>query len=148
MISSRAIFGLSVGIFAAALLAWAGWGLYRAGYSAGRAAADATLMAARNQAQRERNEALATVITLNAEMLAVQADAGKRIAKAERDAAARVVTIERVVRENPDFSAVVRPGDAARVRDDQHRELADAAARSAELSARSLHGVRAPGAGE
>lgn len=131
--------GLIAATIAGVLTAW--WA-YTSGYDAGRAASDATLMAAKEQAQRERNEALANLVNVNAEMMAAQADADRRIAQAQRRTQTRVQTVERAAHETPDFSAAVRPEPVGRVRDEQHTELVNAAARGADLSERIIRGVR------
>ncbi len=136
----------AAGAFAlAAALAVGAWWIYDNGFEAGQARADARLVAAKLQAEQERADALARLNAANAAMVKLQADTARRIAEIEKRTPARVRTVERVVRENPDFAAVVRPGDLARLRDDQTAELVEAAGRSADLSRRSLPGL--PGAG-
>jgi hypothetical protein len=126
---------------AGAVLALAAWTHWQA-YSAGRDAADDERQAAILEAAEKRAEALEKLAAANGRMLEIERDAADRIAKAQARTVTQVKTVERVIRENPDFAAVVRPADLQRVRDDDLAAIAEAARRSAELSEASLRGVR------
>lgn len=126
---------------AGAVLALAAWTHWQA-YSAGRHAADQERDAAILAAEQARADALVKLADANGRMLRIERDASQRIAAAEQRGAAQARTVERVIRENPDFAAVVRPADLQRVRDDDMAAIEDAARRSADLSAASVRGVR------
>jgi hypothetical protein len=128
----------AAGLAVAGLLAWSHWKAYSMG--------GADMLAEKTQAMLEaavkRSEALEKLAAANGRMLEIERDAAERIAKAQARTVTQVKTVERVIRENPEFAAVVRPPDLQRVRDDDLAAIAEAARRSAELSAASLRGVR------
>lgn len=132
---------------AGALVAFAAWTHWQA-YSAGRDATDKERQASILEAAEKRAEALEKLATANGRMLEIERDAADRIAKAQARTITQVKTVERVIRENPEFAAVVRPPDLQRVRDDDLAAIAEAARRSAELSETGLRGVRGPDSGE
>lgn len=130
----------AAGLAVAGLLAWSHW----KAYSMGGADMRAEKSQAMQQAAVDRASALEKLAEANGRMLEIERDAADRIAKAQARTVTQVKTVERVIRENPDFAAVVRPTDLQRVRDDDLAAIAEAARRSAELSAASLRGVRGP----
>jgi hypothetical protein len=144
MIGKRYKLRLAGWVAIAVSIAFAAWWVYTAGYDAGRAAANENLMTARLIAEQERNEALSRLADAQVEITRVQADAAKRIAAAQRKAVTHTKTVERVVREEPEFAAIVRPADLDRVRDEQLAELEQAADRGSDLSARGFRGLRSP----
>lgn len=146
MIPSRAAVAAAGAFALAGSLALGAWWIYDNGFEAGQARADARLVAARLQAEQERADALARLTQANADMVKLQADTTRRIAEIEKRTPVRVRTVERVIRENPDFASVVRPDDLARLRDEQTAELVDAAGRGSDLSRRILSGL--PGAAD
>lgn len=126
---------------AGGLIALAAWTHWQA-YSAGRRATDKEREAAVLQAAVARADALERLAEANGRMVQIEKDAAERIAAAQRRAITQVHTVERIVRENPDFAAVARPADLQRVRDADLAAIAEAAGRSAELSANGVRGVR------
>lgn len=131
-----------------ATVAWAINRIYQQGYEAGNAKADATITAAKLRAEIERNEAQAKLIATERAMRALEQDAAKRIADARSEGEVQVKTVERVIRENPDFAVIKRPADLQRVRDDQLAAIRAAAERSTaatQLPATGLHGLPSTG---
>lgn len=131
---------IAAGLAVAAALAWSHW----KAYSMGEADMQAEKAQAMLQAAVDRAEALENVVATNGRMLEIERDAADRIAKAQQRGAAQVKTVERVIRENPDFAAVARPADLQRVRDDDLAAIQAAADRSAKLSAAGVRGVPGP----
>lgn len=139
---------IAAGIGAAlALLAALAWSHHKA-YTFGAADGTLTVREAQLESEQARGKALEKLADANARMLQIQAEADARVAEAQRRGRAQVQTVERVIRENPDFAAAVRPADLDRVRVDDLAEIAAAARRSADLSSESLRGVRSAGAGD
>lgn len=142
------------GLAIVGLIAWGISGIYERGFEAGKAEAVVAIAAARLQAEiartealRERNAALEKLTTTERAMRALEQDAARRIAEAQQHGSVQVQTVERVIRENPDFASIRRPADLQRVRDEQLAAIAAAAARTpttAELSGASLRAL--PGA--
>lgn len=134
---------IAAGLAVAAALTWSHW----KAYSMGEADMQAEKTQAMLEAAVKRSEALEKLAAANGRMLEIERDAAERIAKAQARTVTQVKTVERVIHENPEFAAVVRPADLQRVRDDDLAAIAEAARRSAELSEASLRGVRGAGAG-
>ncbi len=142
IISSRAALAGAVLALVFGLLVLGAWWAYSAGYDAGRAKSDAILTAAKLQAETERADALAKLAQVNAQAVKAQAEADRRIAQAQSKTATRLQTVERVIREEPSFSAVVRPDHLGRLRDEQLAELVEAANRGANMRAGGVPTVR------
>lgn len=130
--------GVAAGLAVVGALAWSHAWAYGAGKESMQREKDAAIL----QAAVDRAEALEKVVATNGRMLEIERDAADRIAKAQARTVTQVKTVERVIHENPEFAAVVRPADLQRVRDDDLAAIQAAADRSAELSAASLRGVR------
>jgi hypothetical protein len=143
-------------VWAAVGLGWAlslgaaiGWGtLQKARADRAQAQHQRDLSEIRAEAEAARSEALTRVAAADRRAAEVEAEAAQRIAAAGRRSRENVKTVERVSRENPAFASTLRPVDLQRLRDDDIAELEAAARRSADLSAESLRGVRAPREGD
>ncbi len=119
--------------------------IYGAGEQAGLTAGKLEMEQAVTASEKARNESLQRLIASESKVRMIEAEAAERIAAALARGRVQAKAVERAVRENPQFAAVVRPPELGGVRDEQLAELAAEADRSAELSAASLRGVRAPG---
>lgn len=122
--------------------------VYRAGYDAADALAQRTIAEWRAQAEKARADEAERVSAANARAARIEASTNRRIAEAVRQASERARTLERTIRDHPDFAAVVRPSELERVRADDFTAIDDAASRSADLSASILRGLPAADQGD
>ena len=129
-------------IGALAFVAVVAVGAYRAGHRHAADAAQAELSALRTAQAEAAADHAARVAEANARAVRAEADAEQRIAAARRAAQRHTITAQEVIRDTPEFAAVVRPADLQRVRDDQLDAIAAAAARAADLSASGIPAVR------
>lgn len=113
------------------LVTWTIGRIYDAGFEAGNAKADRAISEAKLAAEIERNRAQKKLIETERAMRALEQDAARRIADARSDGEVQVRTVEKVIRENPDFANIRRPADLQRVRDDQLAAIRRAAERAA-----------------
>lgn len=120
---------------------------YRAGFEAGRADAVAMIAAARTQAAEDLATAHRKLLEVEQGMRDLEQEYAARLEQARAQREIQVRTVERVIRENPDFAATVRPVELDRVRDQQLADIAAAAAAgstaAAELSDSGIPAVPA-----
>jgi hypothetical protein len=119
---------------------------YGKGFAAGKAESDLVLQTAVAVSEKSRADSLQKLMVAQAEVVRIEAETAQREAAALVRGRKQVKAVERGISENPQFAATVRPADLGGVRDEQLADIAAAANRSAELSAASLRGVRAPDA--
>jgi hypothetical protein len=120
--------------------------IYRAGYIAGKQEAVVLIANAKLEAAAEQNRMQRKLLDTENAMRALEQQAASLMEKARQAGAIQVRTVERVIRENPNFAAVVRPPELDRVRQQQLTAIADAATRGAhaatELPRAGLPAVR------
>lgn len=137
------LIGAGIALAAAAgAVTWGVNGIYSRGYDAGATKTEARHAAQLAAAHAERAAAFERAANAERDLRAIEATVDARIAAARRQAATSVRTVKESVNANPTFAACLRPDPVRRVRDDDHRAIADAAARGADLSARILPGLR------
>lgn len=121
-------------------------GAYRTGHRNATDAAHAELSTMRIAQAEAAADHAARVAEANARAAQAEAGAARRIAEARQAAQRHTTTVQEVIRDTPEFAAVVRPADLQRVRDDQLDAIA-AASRAADLPASGVPAVRASGEG-
>ena len=120
-------------------------GAYRTGHRHATDAAQAELSAMRIAQAEAAADHAARVAEANVRAVQAEAGAARRIAEARQAAQRHTTTVQEVIRDTPEFAAVVRPADLQRVRDDQLDAIAAAASRAADMPASGVPAVRAPG---
>ena len=130
---------LGIGIVIA--IAGAAWRIHAHGYAAGEAKVQAILDAAQIEAAAARAEYVERLHVASNEIARIQAESAARVADVEVKTVVRVKTVTQVIENEPVFAAIPRPADLVRVRNDQTRELIEAAGRGAELSASSIRSL-------
>lgn len=138
---AKLIAGAVAMLVVCALVAYTVTRIYRAGFTAGQMEAVVQIASARLQAQQEQAEIQRKLIETEHAMRGLEQQAASLIEKLRRAGEVQVRTVERVIRENPDFAAVQRPAELDRVRQQQLAAIAAAAARGANTT------TELPGAG-
>ena len=122
-------------------------GAYRTGHRHATDAAHAERSAMRIAQAEAAADHAARGAEANARAAQAEAGAARRIAEARQAAQRHTTTVQEVIRDTPEFAAVVRPADLQRVRDDQLDAIAAAASRAADMPASGAPAVRASGEG-
>lgn len=117
---------------------------YQAGFDAGKAEAEIMIAAAREQGALDLVAAHRKLLEVEASMQVLEREYAERLAEARAQREIQVRTVERVIRENPDFAAIERPADLQRVRDEQLAAIATAAAAGGATTAAQLPGASLP----
>jgi len=122
---------------------------YRAGFEAGKSEAVVMIGAARLQASMDLAKAQRKLIETEQSMRTLEQEYAERLEQARAEREIQVRTVQRVIRENPDFAAIERPADLERVRDEQLSAIAAAAAggsaTATELPGPGIRPMPAPG---
>lgn len=135
--------GIGLALIAAVL--FVAWRIYSAGFEAGKAEAAVTLAAARLEAEMERSRAMQRLHETERAMREIEQRYTASIEQARQQGRQQSETVRNVIHEHPAFADTRRPADLHRLREQQLRDLAAAAQRSAELSGAGLRTVPAPG---
>lgn len=125
--------------------------IYAAGFDAGTAQGQLLVADARLEAAIEAARLQKRIIESDRAMRELEQHTADALAIVASTGEVQVVTVERVIHENPEFAAVVRPAGIDRVRQQQLDAIAQAAARgsaaAAELPGAGLRAMRGAGAG-
>jgi hypothetical protein len=109
---------------------------YDRGLAAGRSEYREMVLQAQDlasQAQVREQEAL---IEHERQMRVIEQEAARQLQEVQTNSLVQVRTVERVIRENPEFAAVVRPADLERVRNEQLAAIVSAATQGANAAAK------------
>lgn len=143
----KALGALIAAAVAVVAIGWTVQQIYAAGVTSGQAKSDAAHKATLAQAHADRAAAFERAANAERSLRELDVQTTARIARADALARTAEKTIREAVHADPTFAACERPAAVQRVRDTQHRAIADAAARGADVSRRILQGLPGTGAG-